>query len=375
MLFVDSNEQSVLNVRRILRCFEIRSGLKINFHMSCVVKVGKRSRSVDRWAELLRCKTASLSIMFLGLPLGGNPKSIRLWEPMLEKVRARLAPWKLRFISKAGRLVLIKSLLANLPTYFLSVFKIPKAVAMAIEKMQRDFFWGIKGILLKCMKLLMSDGGRIHFWKDLKVDGVLLAVVFPRIYALAANKTSMANEFGKWKGSVWEWHVTTRRQTLGWEESIWTNFLTELDQFRLRKSSPDSLIWTLTASACLLEDMRIWMDGWMLLCPVASSGRVWVLCVSNDYDYGPKDRLCESVHCPTGVNIVIESDSRSAISWVNGVRPGNIQLLDFLLEIKEIMIRLKPKISISFVARSGNAAADFLAKQGAASGLSQVAWG
>ncbi|KAK3217735.1 hypothetical protein Dsin_011705 [Dipteronia sinensis] len=28
-------------------------------------------------------------------------------------------------------------------------------------------------------------------------------------------------------------------------------------------------------SACIPADMRMWMDGWMLLCPAASSGRVW----------------------------------------------------------------------------------------------------
>ncbi|KAK2644345.1 hypothetical protein Ddye_019540 [Dipteronia dyeriana] len=34
ILFIDANAESVLNMRRILRCFEIRSGLKINFHKS-----------------------------------------------------------------------------------------------------------------------------------------------------------------------------------------------------------------------------------------------------------------------------------------------------------------------------------------------------
>ncbi|KAK3219375.1 hypothetical protein Dsin_013345 [Dipteronia sinensis] len=49
------------------------------------------------------------------------------------------------FLSKAGRPVLIKSVSSSLLTYFLSVFKILLAVALAIEKMQREFFWGDKG--------------------------------------------------------------------------------------------------------------------------------------------------------------------------------------------------------------------------------------
>ena len=59
---------------------------------------------------------------------------------MVEKIRSRLALWKMRFISKAGRLILIKSVLSSLSTYFLSVFRMPKSVALDIEKLQRDFF-------------------------------------------------------------------------------------------------------------------------------------------------------------------------------------------------------------------------------------------
>ncbi|KAK3211814.1 hypothetical protein Dsin_016520, partial [Dipteronia sinensis] len=108
------------------------------------VKVGKGNSNVDRWAELFRCKTASILIKYLGLPLGGRPSSVSFWEPMLDKIHARLALWKMRFLLKAGRLVLIKLVLSSLPMYFMSVFKIPISVALAMEKLQRDFFWGVK---------------------------------------------------------------------------------------------------------------------------------------------------------------------------------------------------------------------------------------
>ena len=46
------------------------------------------------------------------------------------------------YLSKGGLLTLIKSTLSNIPTYFLSLFPIPAAVAHRMEKMQRDFLWG-----------------------------------------------------------------------------------------------------------------------------------------------------------------------------------------------------------------------------------------
>ena len=53
----------------------------------------------------------------------------------MEKVDHRLANWKMLYLSKGGRVTLIKSTLSNLPTYFLSLFSIPASVAKRIEKL------------------------------------------------------------------------------------------------------------------------------------------------------------------------------------------------------------------------------------------------
>ena len=53
----------------------------------------------------------------------------------------RLAGWKRLYLSKGGKLTLIKSTLSSLPTYFLSILPIPSKVANRMEKLQRDFLW------------------------------------------------------------------------------------------------------------------------------------------------------------------------------------------------------------------------------------------
>jgi hypothetical protein len=52
-------------------------------------------------------------------------------------------------LSKGGRVILIKSTLSSLPTYFLSMFLLPSVVAKRLEKLQQKFFWGWIGEAMK----------------------------------------------------------------------------------------------------------------------------------------------------------------------------------------------------------------------------------
>ena len=131
-----------MTARRILRCFELASGLRINFHKSCVVKVGKEHVNEVNWAAKFRCLKARLPISYLGLTLGGRPSSKSFWSNLIQKIEKRLAPWKKIFLNKGGRLVLIKVVMASIPNYYMSIFKIPVWVAQKIERLQRSLFLG-----------------------------------------------------------------------------------------------------------------------------------------------------------------------------------------------------------------------------------------
>ncbi|XP_016170077.1 uncharacterized protein LOC107612834 [Arachis ipaensis] len=142
ILFCPPEEEIVRNYKRILRCFEVMSGLSINFEKFSLIPVNCSQKWVDRMCGLLGYQAAALPVKYLGINLGANPRLVKTWKPVIDKVEEKLSLWKAKILSKAGKLVLIKSVINSLPIYYLSLYKMPVAVAKKLISLQRRFFWG-----------------------------------------------------------------------------------------------------------------------------------------------------------------------------------------------------------------------------------------
>ncbi|RVW26986.1 putative ribonuclease H protein [Vitis vinifera] len=121
IVFCEAKKESLLYLSWILFWFKAASGLKINLDKSMVIPVGEVEGVLELAAEI-----------------GASS----VWDGVEEKVRRRLALWKRQYLSKGGRITLIKSMLASIPLYQMSLFRMPKLVARRLEKLQRDFLWG-----------------------------------------------------------------------------------------------------------------------------------------------------------------------------------------------------------------------------------------
>uniref|UniRef100_A0A2N9IH27 Reverse transcriptase domain-containing protein n=1 Tax=Fagus sylvatica TaxID=28930 RepID=A0A2N9IH27_FAGSY len=87
---------------------------------------------------------ASIFDKYLGLPamIGRSKKSI--FNGLKERIVQRLQGWKEKFLSKAGREVLIKAVAQAIPTYAMNCFRLPKAWCEEVNGLIARYWWGQK---------------------------------------------------------------------------------------------------------------------------------------------------------------------------------------------------------------------------------------
>lgn len=93
------------------------------------------------FTSLLGCYNSVLPTIYLGLPLGDKYKGIHKWDRIIDRFNAKLAGWKKPYLTRAGKIALINSVLSSLPVYFMSLFDMPKYVELKLERIMRNFLW------------------------------------------------------------------------------------------------------------------------------------------------------------------------------------------------------------------------------------------
>ncbi|GKE03904.1 hypothetical protein Tco_1395922, partial [Tanacetum coccineum] len=149
LIYVDdvffAGHWSVTNVHNllcILRCFFLVSGLKINVQKCSLLGVCVSEVDVLGMANIIGCGAANLPLTYLGVLVGGNMSRCYNWEAIVKKISSKLSLWKARLLFVGGRISLIKSVLGNLPTYFMSLYLMPASIRSKLESLRNNFFNG-----------------------------------------------------------------------------------------------------------------------------------------------------------------------------------------------------------------------------------------
>jgi hypothetical protein len=100
----------------------------------------------------IRCDQSNLAFLsdnnmptfpciYLGLPVHYRKLPSSALHLVIQKIASSLPGWKRNFLTYPGRELLVKIVLTAMPTYFLTVFKIPKWGFAKIDKFRISFLW------------------------------------------------------------------------------------------------------------------------------------------------------------------------------------------------------------------------------------------
>lgn len=78
----------------------------------------------------------------LGMPTLTSRVTNENFSHLCEKINRRLAGWKTKYLSLAGRITLAQSTLSTLANYPMQTAKIPRAICDDLNRKMKKFIWG-----------------------------------------------------------------------------------------------------------------------------------------------------------------------------------------------------------------------------------------
>jgi hypothetical protein len=145
-LFIDKDLELAKNLKWTLTCFELISGMRINFHKSELVPINiLEGEELDQFANIFGCPVGAFPIKYLGIPLHYQKLRREDLQPLIDKIIKRIARWRGKLLTQVDRLILIRTCIASIPTYMLSFFRFPKWAIELINSHMANYFWGDYG--------------------------------------------------------------------------------------------------------------------------------------------------------------------------------------------------------------------------------------
>lgn len=114
---------SLTELKWILSCFEMMSGMRINYSKSELVPMNLEDHVVANISDIFGCLVGAFPIRCLGVSLHYQKLKREDLQPLVDKILKKIAGWRGKLLSNAGRIVLIKTCLASVHVYLMSFFK------------------------------------------------------------------------------------------------------------------------------------------------------------------------------------------------------------------------------------------------------------
>ncbi|XP_074313724.1 uncharacterized protein LOC141648916 [Silene latifolia] len=143
IIFVKANETQARIVMELLSQYEIASGQLVSKEKTTVsFSKGTSVWRRDKVVSVLGVQAVQEQGKYLGLPtVIGHSKQV-LNKVVRDKLNNKMQGWRGKLFSRAGRETLIKAVAQSIPTYAMSVFKLPANFCDELRSIVSRFWWG-----------------------------------------------------------------------------------------------------------------------------------------------------------------------------------------------------------------------------------------
>ncbi|RVX05720.1 Transposon TX1 uncharacterized 149 kDa protein [Vitis vinifera] len=220
-------EEELQTLKSLLLVFGHISRLKVNLNKSSIYDINLDQAHLSRLAVMLDCKASGWPILYLGLPLGGNPK----------------AGWGRQkgSFSEVGCCVQTEDNRGfGFGEYFLEESRSSREMVM--EKAIAQVFQGFSLIT----RYVVGNGERIRFWEDLWWGDQPLGTQYPRLFRVVMDKNiSISSVLDP--SRPFSWNLNFRRNLSDSEIEDLEGLMRSLDDLYLSPSVPDVRLWSLSS--------------------------------------------------------------------------------------------------------------------------------
>lgn len=145
LLFFRATGQQAAMVKGLLNTYALSTGQLINPSKCSILFSDNCSAPVMiEVKQILEVTQEVFEPKYLGLPVPEGRMHKGRFESVMESIRKVLVDWSEQFMSVGNKEILIKSVAQAIPTYVMSVFRLPASVCDEMSKLMRQYWWGVE---------------------------------------------------------------------------------------------------------------------------------------------------------------------------------------------------------------------------------------
>jgi hypothetical protein len=141
VIFMVSKKDDLEMLSRILQDFGEVTGLVTNVNKSMVVPIRCSEINIEDVLHGFPAMRSSFPIRYLGLPLSVHRLHSGDFQYIVDKMASKLPLGQGKYITTAGRVELVKSVITSQAIYPLTVLPMPKGILKAMTKLEHAFVW------------------------------------------------------------------------------------------------------------------------------------------------------------------------------------------------------------------------------------------